>query len=127
MKNYMRSYKELEKFLSKGRSKNERPYSENTRIIRQGNLIIVTYYDTVIMSFNEKNEVTINSGGWRTCTTKLRINEFLPAEYHLYQDRSIWYIRKGSRDSKDTNIFFDGFTIPKDCGSSEGKKAATCM
>ena len=58
-------------------------------------------HETVIVS-KKDGRYTLNSGGWRTLTTKDRINKFSPAR--IYQENGIWYMRGGS-------AFYDGIVI----------------
>lgn len=61
---------------------------------------IVILHNTIVVS--EKNGVyTLNSGGWRTNTTKDRINQYSPAR--VYQRNSLWYI--------GDSLFYDGIKI----------------
>ena len=60
--------------------------------------------------------VTLNSGGWRTVTTKARINQ-VAHEYRLpfrvQQDRGQWYVSYDSpRRFNVTVEFEDGLTFP---------------
>jgi hypothetical protein len=77
---------------------------------------IVRLHDTDIVTFpNPDNPYwfILNSGGWRTPTTKDRINAVLPQGVCIYQDRGIWYVRIGLWDSNSgkTIPFFDGIEI----------------
>ncbi len=45
-----------------------------TQVYGQGMEMNVRYHDTVVVSFNDK-QITLNSGGWKTRTTKLRMNQ----------------------------------------------------
>ena len=75
----------------------------------------VQLHDTVIVIIGKDGTLTLNSGGFRTNTTKERINRYLPDGLHLWQDKSIWYIG-GTRWKKDpiTQIFYDGIMIHGD-------------
>jgi len=71
--------------------KEERIRLHNTDIIRR------LPNDTIILS----------SGGWKTSTTKDRINSFLP--YKIIQIKGNWYISiEGNRE-----LFYDGITIQR--------------
>lgn len=51
--------------------------------------------------------VTLNSGGWKTSTTKDRINSFLPSGVSLYQNKGQWFVSHNG----ETVSFFDGMKI----------------
>lgn len=51
--------------------------------------VAIRLHDTDILTFKD-NQIIVNSGGWRTVTTKARINEF--SNLNLYQDHSQWFI-----------------------------------
>lgn len=66
----------------------------------------VRYHDTDVVTFNLDGSVTLDSGGFRTVTTKNRINEY--TDLCLYQEKSIWYV--GAR-GKEKHVFHDGITF----------------
>lgn len=83
-----------------------------TTIQSSGDVTVVTYHATPIVTINHREgTVTLDSGGWRTKTTKTRMNqaasEFnLP--YHIYQKRYKWYV-----DYYNYTLFFiDGMKLP---------------
>lgn len=56
---------------------------------------IVTFHHTQIVKFNI-NEIILNSGGWQTATTKLRMNqtsETFNLGYTIYQKNFEWFIK----------------------------------
>ena len=62
---------------------------------------IVILHKTIIVS-KKDGRYTLNSGGWRTATTKERINDYSPAR--VWQKNSLWYLDGG-------NLFYDGIVI----------------
>lgn len=68
-------------------------------ILSTGEIIIV-FHNTIIVSIKD-NIYTLNSGGWRTPTTKDRINEFSPTR--ICQKNSLWYI--------SGYLFYDGIQL----------------
>lgn len=67
---------------------------DNNRIIRLHNTDIVKFYTNGV--------IELNSGGWRTPTTKNRINDYAPG-VRLYQEKSQWYVCGV--------LFYDGIKI----------------
>ena len=54
----------------------------------------VRYHDTNVVEFTP-NSVTLNSGGWRTPTTKRRMNEVSDhygLNFHVYQEDHEWWV-----------------------------------
>lgn len=82
-----------------------------TKYIEDGALT-VTLYSTDIFSINyryNKKIITLNSGGYRTVTTKSRINQFLSGfGYSVYQKNYKWYIDNGTDEHIE---FVDGIEI----------------
>jgi hypothetical protein len=78
-------------------------YNNGTKAIRLHNTDVVTMKD---------NNFILNSGGWRTPTTKDRINKYSPAS--VWQTNGQWFV-SGS-------LFYDGITINK-----EGKVISKVM
>jgi len=75
---------------------------------------------TDILTFTPNGSIIINSGGWRTVTTKERINRFLPDGWRISQSNSTWYL--------NSHVFEDGITIQADgtvtgAGNADNVKA----
>lgn len=68
----------------------------------------VQYHATDIVIARPDGTITLNSGGWRTPTTKERINRYLPTGYTLIQDKHTWYIKQPN--GADV-LFQDGITL----------------
>lgn len=54
----------------------------------------VCYHNTNVVSFNEK-KIILNSNGWRTATTKLRMNQAanqFDLRYVVSQKNGNWYV-----------------------------------
>lgn len=72
------------------------------------------YHSTVVAS-RIGNEVVLNSGGYRTNTTKLRMNQFsnqfCQGRFTVYQEKGEWFVAllNGAQTSKIP--FHDGMTI----------------
>ena len=67
-----------------------KPLENNTRAIMRGENVAVRLHQTDILTFSPDGAVTYNSGGWRTVTTKDRMNEYGPAR--IWSDRGTWHI-----------------------------------
>lgn len=89
---------EAEKLLS-GRCYNSRKLAPHTYLIR-GENITVKLHDTNIVTFKQ-DEIILNSGGWKTITTKDRMNRFSPAR--ISQRNSAWYIGE--------YLYYDGIRL----------------
>lgn len=105
----IKSFAEASEFLG---NKVNRPYAHNTRIIRvDQNKIIATYHDNPVVTFMPDG-LMLSSCGWKTITTKERLNWFVPDGFSVYQEKSIWYL--SDRHVQKRYIFADGITISKD-------------
>lgn len=84
--------------------------------IRDGDFIdqYLRYQDTDIIRWCTDGSIVLNTGGWRTVTTKARYNEHLDG-IQVYQARGIWYVTAGrNSDSASTIEFYDGMVINPD-------------
>lgn len=101
MKMHIQSFRGADAYLG---SKSERPLpGRSTRLERRGpDSIAVRYHATDVVTYHADGRVTLNSNGFRTATTKARINEFSPVR--LYQAKGLWYVDGGA-------IFEDGATL----------------
>jgi hypothetical protein len=51
----------------------------------------VRYHRTDVVQWDREGCVHVNNGGWRTLTTRERINRFMPHSWHIYQQSYQWY------------------------------------
>jgi hypothetical protein len=69
----------------------------------------VTYHGTLV-ALKEGQYVRLDSGGWRTATTKLRMNQFANqfcnSGFRVYQHKGEWYVENNVQHS--TQPFEDG-------------------
>lgn len=57
----------------------------------------VSYHNTVVVDFDySRGTIILNTGGWKTATTKLRMNQTsnqFGLGYQVYQKNHSWYVR----------------------------------
>lgn len=81
-----------------------RKLANNTYVRRlPDDTIAIRLHETDIVIVRPDDTFMLNSGGWRTYTTKDRINKFSPAR--VYQERNQWYMWPGPIP------FFDGIVV----------------
>lgn len=116
----MMTYEKAVATLQAGRKKTERKISNNTILHKIDDATVaIKLHQTDIVTIHENGAYTLNSGGWRTVTTKARINEYTPAR--LYQSKNVWYI--GSVEYADgIKIDSEGKVVSGGNASSESKR-----
>lgn len=78
--------------------------------------LCVRYHQTVVARKHADGVIELDSGGWRTATTKLRMNQFAHQYglgFGVYQEKGEWYVSAGD------NIGFpfrDGMTFSVSAG-----------
>lgn len=85
----------------------------NTSIRYESGMTIVRLHNTDIVKLGNRY-IELNSGGYKTVTTKRRMNEVLQADdqpYHVYQENYCWRVRN-SLNGKSYS-FTDGLTLPR--------------
>jgi len=83
----------------------------NTVVKRtEGGRIAVYLHRTPIIEYNLDGVITLRSGGWRTSTTKQRINELMPAGFGLHQAKHEWYVTT----PRGQYEFYDGMELQSD-------------
>jgi len=69
--------------------------SHKTYIRTKGKTTYVRYHNTDVVSFSPK-QIKLNTGGWKTSTTKTRMNQ-ASNQYNLgftvYQKKGSWYVK----------------------------------
>jgi len=86
-----------------------KPIENNTRLYMRGKNIAIQLHGTDVVTFAPSGAVTLNSGGWKTVTTKARMNEWAP--FQVWSDRGTWYVGSGILNGKPRVPFADGMTI----------------
>ena len=102
----LNSFKECREYLDKGKNRKntmDRPIANNTRIEQlDDGTIGIKLHDTYIVKYysNEGNPkwdsdtIQLNSGGWRTVTTRDRMNRFCPL--HVWTEKSVMYVSQSN-------------------------------
>lgn len=106
----IRTYADAEKYLA-GRDKAK--VVNNTFLVRLcADTIAVRFFKTDVVVYTDNEHVTLNTGGWKTVTTKERLNLF--SQYGVYVRRGIWYVSRylGNGVHEEIGKFVDGMTLP---------------
>lgn len=87
----------------------------NTRVVREGyaGLPALRYHDTDVVTYHPDGSLVLDSGGWRTVTTKDRLNQV--GAVRVWSERSVWYVGWHS----GIHAFADGIRLYPD-GRVEG-------
>lgn len=79
--------------------------------IQYGNTRVFYYHQHAIV-VKIGDTITLDSCGYRTPSTKERINHYLSYPYMLYQKKHVWYLRNNDKTKDDEPIeFHDGITL----------------
>ena len=76
-----------------------------TSVFTEDGLIKVVYHSTVVVAFNDRL-ITLNTGGWRTATTKTRMNQTsseFGLGYNIFQKNFKWFARHNGEVHKFNN------------------------
>jgi hypothetical protein len=95
-----------------------------TSIRVEGEWSLVRYHRTYVVRFNEKT-VVLDSGGWRTATTKRRMNQVSTAfnlGVNVWQNRGEWF----ASDSTGEFPFSDGMTLCRTPMAWDGEEWTAC-
>lgn len=86
------TFKQAEQHLSKGRNRYDgRPIANNTRLIqRDADTVAYRLHNTDVVTKHRDGRVTLSSGGWRTVTTKDRLNSYAPVR--VGSVKGVWYV-----------------------------------
>ena len=73
---------------------------------------VIRLHHTDILEFPPRGGVVFNSGGWKTVTTRARMNEF-QSECTIIQDKGLWYLAMPLHtwDKDSWTPFFDGIKV----------------
>jgi len=111
LKNYAQALKALD---AKSRNKDRVYLQYETFLIRKPDgVLAIELFGHEIIQYHPKGPIVLNSCGYRTVTTKDRINRYNPA--YIIQARGIWYITNGipgyPHSVRDLPLFEDGMKV----------------
>lgn len=72
--------------------------ANNTRLYRihpdkyNGDAIAVRLWDTDVVTYHADGRIILNSAGYKTVTTKRRMNDWTPSSVMLVQEDFDWYV-----------------------------------
>jgi hypothetical protein len=85
--------------------RDQKKLANNTYLVRvDDDTLGVRLHNTIVVYIHKSGNYSLDTGGWRTVTTKDRINSYSPARVH--QVNNIWYVG-------DHGIYADGVTVDK--------------
>lgn len=84
--------------------------ANNTRLERasNGEAITIRLHGTQIVTYWRNGAIVVNSGGYRSTTTKGRMNIVLPQRFGIFQKDYNWFVQVGD--------FANGFNVPFEDG-----------
>jgi hypothetical protein len=89
------NYSEAVKMVRGKTNRDTRKVGNNTYAhIEYDGSVSIELHGTKIVRFYPNGFVMLNSGGWRTHTTKKRINQYSPVK--VYQKKYEWYLQDGT-------------------------------
>lgn len=98
----MKTYGITEAYLKKCRA---------TKVYRKENGGVQIYYHSTCVVETYPDKIILRSGGWRSATTKLRMNQASNCwnlKFHIYQKDHVWYV---TYPGQPDQVFFDGYVI----------------
>jgi hypothetical protein len=102
------TYESLSEYLTKGKNKNDRPAPEanNTRVLRINDVTVgIKLHNTVIIEYTKQGTIRLNTNGWKTVTTRERMNRFQD-KFSIFSEKFIWFLVY-----EDTYLYKDGMTL----------------
>lgn len=70
----------------------------------------VRYHDTFVLIWDAEDTIELYTRGYRTMTTRRRMNTYLPEPWMVYTEEGVWYLSEGSYGSL-RSVFVEGITI----------------
>ena len=87
--------------------------ANNTSLHLRGDNVAVKLHKTDVVTYLPDGSIVLDSGGWRTVTTKDRMNRYLPRGIFVRQENNVWYVHNRNNDQKPV-VFEDGMVIAPD-------------
>ena len=92
-------------------AKTDKVGTHETSIYHSDGYTCIRYHSTEVVRFNT-DEIILNSGGWHTVTTKLRMNQAsyqFGLGFYVHQRQFEWFVANGNR----TYSFNDGMILER--------------
>jgi hypothetical protein len=87
----IRNYAQANEYLLSGQNPARRTVEDNTCLVRMAfGEIVLYFYRTPIITYYQDGRITLFSGGFRTVTTKRRMNAYSPVV--VFQRDLAWYV-----------------------------------
>ncbi len=99
------TFKQTETLFATARG-NSKFLERNTRLYKRFQTYVIRFWEVDIVTITHDGCFKLNTAGWRTATTKSRLNKYTPA--HITQKNFEWYIG---------NVVFEDGMIVKDNGA----------
>lgn len=93
-----------------GRNHESKKLANHTYLKRRGENIAVRLHQTDILIFSPDGTIEYNTGGWKTSTTKERMNSY--GTLNLWTNRGVWYVGKSWEDK--SVVYADGIKVMPD-------------
>lgn len=92
--------------------KNKVKVANNTFLIRiyGGDAIAIRLWHTDVVTYHRDGRIILDSGGYKTVTTKRRMNDFTPDSIVLHQEDWNWYVVI-NREFDARFPYFDGMDV----------------
>lgn len=127
MNTYAKDYESIKSYIQAGRDKTIRKIANNTTARIEGNKVIIKYHNTDIVEL-QPDGVILHDGGYKTFTTKERLNWYLPKNFVINQANFNWILRNYVTQEEwqyqdGITIFYDGI-VTNAGAKSESKRIA---
>ena len=109
--NIPRNYEEAAQFLGDRLSKNVKGKRATVIVRFDDSAIRLRYHGTTVAEFRKDGSVQVNSGRWRSRTTKDRINQAIRGLGVVFQKNFEWFMVDYQRNT--TVPFQDGMVVNK--------------
>jgi len=125
------NYQEAVGRLNKPRNQEQKKVANNTVLYwTEDQCIMLRLHATNIIVYYPDGTMVLSSGGWKTGTTKDRLNDYLPNGWQVIQRAKVWYLVNRQWSDGDgwkiivEHPFADGMTIHPD-GTVTGAASKT--
>lgn len=102
------NYVDAVDLLARGRSGRKKIGNNTWLEKREGDVLALRLHGTDVVTLCPDGQIVLDSGGWKTVTTKDRLNSLSPARIH--SEQGIWYVTYRDR----VYVFKDGMVLHPD-------------
>lgn len=101
-------------------NREQKKIANNTYLVRRNDgAVAIRLHATDILTFRPDGTVVLRTNGWRSVTTKARLNDYLPC-YAICQIKGVWFYGPFTAEVEEGDVIDKAGNILRESGAIVG-------